>query len=1260
MPPARQRFLLLLKLAFFKPMSLPPLLKHVYNHGTEEVIRRGKKIFHTAGVQLLDVDHLVEQVRFRVRNDLYQNYYTVTVSKYLQPKEISVRCQCPYNLGEICRHEVAALFQLNDIVQSGFFENTDITYDQKHTVVRLRQVSHQLLQVFASPGIIEQAETIARAGKVIIISSINDTIEAEVPEEEETFKVVIRQNEERYFDTSCGCDEKDHPLCVHKAAVFMQVLFTYGASFFQSMRNWDEQKNKLLSLYGYSLKDDLTGKFTFTYENGKPFLRVLDPTIKKVVPREQPVASPPVPAPVAEKRLGIVIDRNVPWYPFVAMHLVAGAPNEAGDAFVDGIDKLDLTQYLDPARFVEVDRELIPIIRKFSPEEILRYMRKNLPFGDFLGEYDVVLKDTPPDEVREQVWEFLLPKYKKLLERFAGHALTFVLSRGKTLSSASLEPVAFSEKRLHPQLLVSKAEEVYAITLEWRLGNISLPFEEIDLLNPGLLLHNGTLHAVDSYAEIQLIEQFLPDGKLEIPASEWNSFLEHQVMEWSQLLHVHFADELVDRLEGIKPSYQLYLQEREQILMFQPAFSYNGTNIKWGFFGDVIKPQDGKVKIIHRSEEAEEQFVNHLRMMHTDMRQHPKEYFLYLPASGVLANNWFFRFIDEMKEWKVELFGYEGLKSLRINTNKPQTRVQVSSGIDWFDAQVEVVFGDQTVTIAEVKRALAQKINYVKLNDGTLGMLPEEWLKKYSLLIKMGEAKNGKLRLKKYHFSALDELLAEVDEEALQHELEEKKERLAEIISNDYSRLTPPPQLHATLRPYQQAGFQWLTFLNEAGWGGILADDMGLGKTVQTLAYLQHYKNQNEDARFLVVCPTTLMYNWENEIKKFTPGLRQYIHHGPKRTTSPRTFNSYDVVITTYGTMRSDIKMFNAYEFDYAILDESQAIKNPQSQVAKASLLINAKHRLALSGTPVQNNTFDLYAQMNFLNPGMLGSREFFMNEFATPIDKFQEDEVKQQLRKLTYPFMLRRTKEQVAKDLPEKTETILYCEMGREQRKIYDAYRNTYKDQILGMIDERGIERSQMHILSGLTKLRQICDSPAIIREEEQFGNYSVKLDELVREIKENVGNHKALIFSQFLGMLALIRQELEKMNIPYSYFDGSTSTTEREKAIHQFQNEPDCRVFLISLKAGGIGLNLTAADYVYIVDPWWNPAVEQQAIDRTHRIGQTKNIFAYRLICKDTIEEKMLILQERKRALANELVADDNAFLKRLTREDIAYLLS
>jgi non-specific serine/threonine protein kinase len=346
--------------------------------------------------------------------------------------------------------------------------------------------------------------------------------------------------------------------------------------------------------------------------------------------------------------------------------------------------------------------------------------------------------------------------------------------------------------------------------------------------------------------------------------------------------------------------------------------------------------------------------------------------------------------------------------------------------------------------------------------------------------------------------------------------------------------------------------------------------------------------------------------------------------------------------------------------FDYVVLDESQAIKNPGSKVAKAACLLTAKNRLCMSGTPLQNNTFDIFAQMNFLNPGLLGSMEFFRNEFATPIDKFGEPEQKDHLRKLLYPFILRRTKEQVAKDLPEKMETILFCEMEDEQRKVYEAYRNAYRDKILGVIDEQGIDRSQLTILQGLMKLRQICDSPAILNEEEKYANHSIKLDELTREITENIGEHKALIFSQFLGMLALIKEKLKENNVVFEYFDGSTSPPERQRAIENFQENDECRVFLISLKAGGVGLNLTAADYVYIVDPWWNPAVEQQAIDRTHRIGQTKNIFAYRMICKDTIEDKILQLQDRKRILAKELIADDTSFVKSLSKEDVEYLFS
>ena len=1246
-------------------MSLPPILRYVYNHGSEEVIRRGKKIFYTSGVQMLDVDHLLEQVRFRVRNDLYQNYYTVTVNKYLQPAEMTVRCQCPYNMGEICRHEVAALFQLNDIIQSGFFEDTNISYDQKHTVVRMRQVNKQMLQIFTATESLEAAERLANGNKVIVTANKSDKIEAEVPDGDTTCKVTIKQNEERYFDTSCTCAEKSHPLCVHKAAVFLHVLKTLGPQYFQSVQNVDALKNKLLEQYGYSLSDDLTNKFAFTYENNKPFLRVLDPTIKKVGARPQPVQAPveevAVAAPRETRRLGIVLDTAVKKYPFTAIELVAATADDEGTKFTGSLEKLDLAQFINPTWFREDERELLPTVRKFTPDELMKFLKKNLPFGDFLNDYDSVLKDLPEEEVKDQVWEYLLPKYQKLFDRYSSHPFLFAHEPGKAFTSAGLTPVGFADKPAHPQLVVTKKGRSYMVELEWNIDHRAVAYEQVKMLNPGIFIYEHKAYAIGTLDELKLSDRFMPDGTMKVPAAQWDVFLKEQLMPWSKMVHVHFAEELVEHVTQAKPGYRLYLQEREQVLMLRPAFVYSDTEIGPGYFGDVIVPKDGVVKVMQRNEAAEQELLELLRTLHTDMQYNKREQFYYLPGMAVLANNWFYRFTDLMREREVDLMGFEGLRNLRVNVHKPETTVQVSSGIDWFDATVELKFGDQTVSIIEVKKALAQRQNFVKLGDGSLGLLPEEWLKKYSLLLKMGETKGGKIRLKKYHFSVLDELLSEIDQDALQEELESKKEKLEFILSNDYSDIAPPDRLQATLRPYQLAGFQWLIFLNEAGWGGILADDMGLGKTIQTLTFFQYYKNKYPDARFMVVCPTTLMYNWENEIKKFTPTLTHVIHHGPKRNVNPGAYDMFDIIITTYGTMRSDIKAFKEIPFDYVVLDESQSIKNPQSQVAKASLLLNSKNRLALSGTPVQNNTFDLYAQMNFLNPGMLGSREFFMSEFATPIDKFREDEVKLQLRKLTYPFLLRRTKEQVAKDLPEKTETILYCEMGTEQRKIYDAYRNTYRSQILGMIEERGMERSQMHILQGLTKLRQICDSPAILNEEERFHNYSIKLDELSREITENVGDHKVLVFSQFLGMLGLIRKKLEADGIPYVYFDGSSSSSERESAIQEFQNNPECRVFLISLKAGGIGLNLTAADYVYIVDPWWNPAVEQQAIDRTHRIGQTKNIFAYRLICKDTLEEKMLQLQERKRALANDLVSvDDNVIMKRLTKEDIAFLFS
>jgi non-specific serine/threonine protein kinase len=750
----------------------------------------------------------------------------------------------------------------------------------------------------------------------------------------------------------------------------------------------------------------------------------------------------------------------------------------------------------------------------------------------------------------------------------------------------------------------------------------------------------------------------LPSGKIVISKEEWAQKLQTFVLPLSKMYHIHFGNVEKEELNNITPEVSIHLKESGDYLLFQPVFSYQGFEVRAIDKDKIIVPLSDKILMIQRNLETEARIISKIESLHSGFVRPEQSDLLALKGAEVLKNNWFFLFVDAVKDMNIPVFGFEALKNFRFNTAKPSTKIFISSNTDWFDAKVEIHFGEQKVSVEEVKKALASKQQFVPLQDGTLGILPEEWIKKYSLLFRVGEGRAENIKLSKYHFSVIEELYLQRDEEELFFQLEEKYERLKE--NHSIKDVPAPKHLKEILRPYQESGFQWLNYLREVRWGGILADDMGLGKTIQALSFLHHLKTEEGTLKALVVCPTTLMYNWQNEIGKFTPNISFYVHHGAGRSRDALASNEADVIITTYGTLRSDIKQFVEVAFDYVVLDESQAIKNPNSKVTKAAGLLKATNRLCLSGTPLQNNTFDIYAQMNFLNPGMLGSVEFFKQEFSIPIDKFGEKEQKDHLRKLLYPFMLRRTKEQVAKDLPEKQEMVLFCEMGDEQRKIYEAFRNDYRDKILGVVDNQGIQKSQLTILQGLMKLRQICDSPSIIKDEEKFPNVSVKLEEIGREITENISNHKALVFSQFLGMLALIKERLTQLGVDYEYFDGSSTVLERERAIQRFQNDESCRVFLISLKAGGVGLNLTAADYVYIVDPWWNPAVEQQAIDRTHRIGQTKNIFAYRMICTDTVEDKILKLQDRKRSLARELITDDEGFVKSLTREDVEYLFS
>lgn len=1252
-------------------MALPHLVKYIYNNGTDEVIRRGKKIHATGSVELIEHDDLLSAITFRIKDDAYSTYYKVYINKYKDAKTLSIRCGCPYNLGEICRHEAAALFQLQEMLDKNLLGEKEPEYNQRHTVVKMKLLELKLIKLLAAADAYAEAEEYLRSYKANITEAANERVVAELEFFGSEYKVVIQKNEERNFDTSCSCHaESSHPLCTHKTIVLLQLLNAFGPNYFDTIRNLDKEKNKLLALYGYSMEDDIKGKFEFTYKEGKPFLRVLDTSIKRVVLAPQPLRPRPevqeATTIVAEEentdkpklKLGVVFSYNAHQYPYIQADAVQGEASEEAAIFIGKVEKLDLTKFINTEVLDENDKMLVQQLRKLLPGEVSRYLNRNSPFSGIWENIIQQHDDELPEETRHLISEYLQPKYKKIFSDLAENGLVFFLPPKKSFQTSSLEKAKCAGTFLSPEFSVKLAGDVYEVGCSVKLPEGTYSIADNELSSSFVYKFHDTFYMWQKQEDAVLVEKFLPTGKMSIAKEDWNKQLVDFLLPLSKEYNVHFSNVQREEIKDEKPEVKILLKERGDYLLFQPVFNYRGYDVKPADKEKIILPLVDKLLVIHRNTIAESEFIDKIENLHSSFIRPEEGNTLALRGTDVLKNNWFFLFSDAVKELNIPVYGYEALKNFRFNTARPSTKIYISSNTDWFDAKIDIHFGEQKVTVADVKKALANKQQYVHLEDGTLGILPEEWIRKYSLLFRVGEGKASNMKLSKYHFSIIEELYNERDEEELFVKLEEKYDKLR--YNHSIEAIEPPLHLKPVLRPYQASGFQWLNYLSEVHWGGILADDMGLGKTIQALSFMHHLKEKNGVLKALVVCPTTLMYNWENEIKKFTPNLTYYIHHGGARTHETLLDKRIDVIITTYGTLRSDIRQFVDVPLDYVILDESQAIKNPSSKVAKAATLLNAKNKLCLSGTPLQNNTFDIYAQMNFLNPGMLGSMEFFKHEFSVPIDKFGEKEQKEHLRKLLYPFILRRTKEQVAKDLPEKSEMILFCEMGKEQRDIYDAYRNDFRDKILGVVEEQGVQKSQLTILQGLMKLRQICDSPAIMKDEEKFPNVSVKLEELGREITENISDHKALVFSQFLGMLALIKEKLNELGVAYEYFDGSTSAPDRQKAIERFQSDPECRVFLISLKAGGVGLNLTAADYVYIVDPWWNPAVEQQAIDRTHRIGQTKNIFAYRMICKDTVEDKILSLQEKKRLLAADLITDDTGFVKSLTREDVEYLFS
>lgn len=569
--------------------------------------------------------------------------------------------------------------------------------------------------------------------------------------------------------------------------------------------------------------------------------------------------------------------------------------------------------------------------------------------------------------------------------------------------------------------------------------------------------------------------------------------------------------------------------------------------------------------------------------------------------------------------------------------------MNVSSSTDWFDLRMDLDFGDVTITQKDLLAALKSQSGLVRLSDGSLGMLPEDWQSKYASLSQFGElTTDGNFRFNRSQGLMLNAVLTDTDRVRADEGFVSFRDKIGKFEGVKTAKA--PAGFKGTLRNYQKEGLTWLRFLEEFETGGILADDMGLGKTIQILAFLlgRTKKKSKTKKPHLVVTPKSLAFNWMDEAEKFAPTLKVVRYAGAGRAQAD--LQEADVVVTTYGTLRADIEKLQGMEFDVAIIDEAQAIKNPKSQAALACKQLAAELKIALTGTPIENSITDLLSILEFTNPGLIGTREVKQDLQAT-------------LAKLLKPFMLRRTKEKVLTELPDRSEQVLYCEMDAEEKQFYAAIRERYRASLTEKIEKSGLGRSKLHVLEALLRLRQAACHSGLIDPNRASGP-SAKIEQLLRHMQEVIQEgHKVLVFSQFTSLLAIVRARLEEEKITYEYLDGQTE--DRKTPVERFQTDPACPAFLISLKAGGTGLNLTAADYVFILDPWWNPAVEAQAIGRAHRMGQTNKVIAYRMIAKGTVEEKILDLQKTKKELAESIVSEDGDFMKKLTKEDLEMLL-
>jgi len=926
---------------------------------------------------------------------------------------------------------------------------------------------------------------------------------------------------------------------------------------------------------------------------------------------------------------------------------------------ISSLNAQEFTSGLD-----EEDFELIKLMDSMQQESVVHKFSKNgiKPKDFFLKHF---LEDEKSKLIQNEIGQYMSKILARIMPKLSRKRVFEMGSDGEpTWRELKVMPnpatVLFHFRKNEDNTHYFPTIKYDGLKLEWQYRNAYLVCKD-----PAWLVVEGRIFTFNKAVDGSKLQPFLNKKFIVIPEKVEKTYYEkfiapliaeHDV--YAKGFEINTEKKSLVPVLSFSPlaGNTISLFDEEQLehisskILFELSYRYGSHRIR----------SQNKEKVVVRLEEDEGGYVFH-RINRSLAKE--RDYITLLKQVGLVLHNGRLsistaKAIEWIKSNQVYIEGEGFIIEQRSTTTgkyflgESSIKVEINENIDWFDIQAVVKFGEFSISFKELRKLIRNNKNEITLPNGEIAVIPDAWVENYAEIFSFIKDDNPSApRLEKYHLALVQQ--AEEDESA-RVTLNKKLMQLKNFKTIEAQEV--PANFKGALRPYQKAGYDWLVFLNKYKFGGCLADDMGLGKTVQTLALLQNEKLGGVVNASLLVMPTSLIYNWQRESKKFTPQLKIYDYTGSNRQKDISLFQGYDLVVTSYGIIRRDIEALASYYFNYVVLDESQAIKNPASNISKAVGKLNSKHRLILTGTPLENSTMDLWSQMNFINPGLLGSQSFFKKKYLIPIEKQQSVEQTKRLYNIIKPFILRRHKSQVAKDLPKKIENVYFSSMTEDQRQKYDEVKNQYRNEILSHIEDHGVNKSHMILLQGLTKLRQIANHPKLA--DPDYAGGSGKMDDMLMMLDNALAeNHKILIFSQFVKHLDIVRELLAKRGLDYCYLDGATKN--REAQVERFQNDDNVRLFLISLRAGGLGLNLTEADYVFLLDPWWNPAVEAQAIDRAHRIGQTKKVFTYKFIMSDSVEEKILELQQRKVKLAKDLITIDQGFTKNLSVEDISTLL-